>query len=72
MSFVMPVCLSIYVSICMEQLGCYWMDFDEILLFDLFEKCVEKIQVSLKSDQNNGYFTWRRFYICDNVLLDSA
>jgi hypothetical protein len=26
-------------------------------------KSVEKIQVSLKSDKNNGYFTWRLIYI---------
>jgi len=25
----------------------------------IFRKFVEKIQVSLKSDKNNGYFTWR-------------
>jgi len=25
---------------------------------------VEKIQFSLKSDKNNGYFTWRPVYIC--------
>jgi hypothetical protein len=28
-----------------------------------FFKSVEKIQVSLKSDKNNGYFTCRRLYI---------
>jgi len=29
----------------------------------IFRKYVEKIQVSLKSDKNNGYFTWRPIYI---------
>jgi hypothetical protein len=30
-----------------------------------FEKSVEKIQVSLNSDKNNGSFTWRCFRIYD-------
>ena len=30
----------------------------------VFRKSVEKIQVSLQSDKNNGHFTWRRFNIC--------
>ena len=33
------------------------------LIFSLFRKSVEKIHVVLKSDKNNGYFTWRRFHI---------
>ena len=37
-----------------------------------FRKSVEKIQVSLKSDNNNGYFTWRRFHIYDNISLNSS
>ena len=36
--------------------GLLFMKFD-ILVF--FEKTVEKIQASLKSDMNNGYFRWR-------------
>jgi len=40
----------------MEQLGSHWMDFHEILHLSVFEKYVEKIQVSLKYDKNNGYF----------------
>jgi hypothetical protein len=37
-----------------------------------FRKYVESIQVSLKSNKNNGYFTWRRFHIYDNILLNSS
>jgi len=33
---------------------------------------VEKIQVSLKSDRNNGYFTSRPMYIYDNISLNSS
>jgi hypothetical protein len=34
----------------------------------IFFKSVEKIQVSLKSDKNNGYFTWKPMYIYDISL----
>jgi hypothetical protein len=37
-----------------------------------FRKSVEKIQVPLKSNKNNGYFTWRRFHTNDNVLDKSC
>ena len=38
----------------------------------LFQKSVDKIQVSLKSAKNNRYFTWRRFYIYDSISLKSS
>jgi hypothetical protein len=31
----------------------------------------KKIQVSLKSHKNNGHFTWRPTYICENISLNS-
>jgi len=40
----------------MEQLGSHWADFREILCSRTFRKSVKKVQVSLKSDKNNGYF----------------
>ena len=33
---------------------------------------VEKIQVSLKSDKNNGYFTLTPIYICDHISLSTT
>jgi hypothetical protein len=36
------------------------------------EKSVGKIQVSLKYDKNNGYFTWRHKCIYDNKSLNSS
>jgi hypothetical protein len=42
------------------------------LIVEMFRKSVEKIKVSLKCDQNDVYFTWRRFHICDNILMNSA
>jgi hypothetical protein len=41
----------------MEHLGSHWTDFYEILVFYWFASCVEKIQVWLKFDMNNRYFT---------------
>jgi hypothetical protein len=38
----------------MEQLGSNWMDFYEIRCLNVFRKSVEKIQVWLKYDKNNG------------------
>jgi hypothetical protein len=52
-SFVTSVCPSVR----MDQLGFHWMDFHEIWYMSIFRKSVEKIQVSLKLDNNNGYFT---------------
>jgi hypothetical protein len=52
----------------MKQLGSHWIDFREILYLSILLNSVDKIQVSLKPDKNNGYFTWRRRYICDISL----
>ena len=43
---------SVRLPVRMEQVGSHWTDFQEI-----FRKFVEKIQVSLKLDNNNSYFT---------------
>jgi heme/copper-type cytochrome/quinol oxidase subunit 4 len=58
-SFIMSVHLSVCPFICVEQLGSHWMDFHEIWYLSIFQKSFQKIQVSLKSDQNTGYFLWR-------------
>jgi hypothetical protein len=49
------------LSVRMEQLGSHWTDFYEILCTGIFLKSIEKIQVSLISVKNNGYFAWRPF-----------
>jgi hypothetical protein len=36
-----------------------------------FRKSAEKIKFALKSEKNKRHFTWRRFYIYDNILLNS-
>jgi hypothetical protein len=52
-SCVMSVCL----SGSMQQLGCHWMEFHEILYFIIFRKYVQKIQDSLKFDKNQRHLT---------------
>jgi hypothetical protein len=43
------------------------------LMFENFSrKLTEKIQVSLKSDENDGNFTWRDVGIYSNVSLNSS
>ena len=44
------------------QLDCHWADFNWIWCMRIFRKSVEKIKISLNSDKNNGYFTWRHTY----------
>jgi hypothetical protein len=56
-SFVMSILRSVRPSVRMEQLGTNWTDFHEIGYFIVFRNPFEKIQLSLKSDKNNGYFT---------------
>jgi hypothetical protein len=63
---------SVRLSIRMKQLGSHWTDFHEIWYLSIFQKCIEKIQVLLKSDKNNGYFTQRPIYKYDNILLISS
>jgi hypothetical protein len=62
--------MSACLSVRMEQLGSHWMDFHEIWYLRIFQKSAEKFKVSLKSDKNNGYFTWRSMYIYDHILLN--
>jgi hypothetical protein len=38
----------------------------------VFRKYAQKIQVSLKYDQNNGYITWKPTYIYDHILFSSS
>jgi len=45
------------LSVRLEQLSPDLTDFHEILYFGIFRKYVEKIRVSLKSNNDNRYFT---------------
>jgi hypothetical protein len=57
------VCLSVPPSVRMEQLGSHRTAFHEVWHLTIFQQSVGIIQVSLKSDKNNGYLTWRPIYI---------
>jgi hypothetical protein len=64
--------MSLRLSLRMQQVFSHWTDFDKIAYFRLFfffRNYVEKIHVSLKSDKNNRYFSWRRFCIRDNISM---
>ena len=55
------------LSICMEQLGSHWKDLHEIWSLSIIQSSLEKFLVSLKSDKNNGYFTFRSIYISQHI-----
>ena len=58
-----PACLSVRPSVrlCvrMKWLGSYLTDLREFWYLSIFRKCIEKIQFSLQSDKNNGYYYFR-------------
>ena len=64
--------MSVRLSFHMEQLGSHWTSFREVCYLNIYRKSPEKIQVSLKSDKNNGHFTWRPIYIYDYISLISS
>jgi hypothetical protein len=61
--FATECCRSLPISsalpICMQQLENSWMDFHEIWYWEVLLKFVCTFQCWLKSDDNNGHFTWR-------------
>ena len=60
--------VSFVVSVRTEQLDFHMTDFHPILHLSIFRKPVSKIQVTLQSDNNNRYFTWRPIYIFFSYL----
>jgi len=56
-------------SVRTEQLGPHWTHIHEILCLYIFRKLIEKIQFSLKSDESDGYFTWRTICIFSHISL---
>jgi hypothetical protein len=67
-SFVLSVCLSAW-SISAPT-GRIFIELDIWVFFE--KKVVEKVQVSLKFGNNNGYFTWRPIYIFDYISFSSS
>jgi hypothetical protein len=65
--------MSVCPSVRMEQLDSHWTDFNDIWNLSIFIKSVEKIQVLLKSDKNNGWYcTWGPIYIYDHISLNTS
>jgi hypothetical protein len=64
--------MSVRLSVRMKKLASHWMDFNEIWYLRIFRKFIAKVQVSLKSDNINGYFKWRRIYIFYHISLISS
>ena len=60
------------LSVRTQQIGSHQTDFYEMRYLNIFRKSVETIQVSLKSDRNNGYFTRSPIYIYDHISLNSS
>ena len=68
------ICIYIYtyIYVCMEQLRSHVTDLREIYYWVFFLKSVMNIRMSLKSDNNFGYFSWSHFSIYDDILLNSC
>ena len=76
-SFFMSLCPSVRSSVRLSVrlpawndvalTGRIFMKFDIWLIFETLPR-----KFSLKSDENNGYFTWRTVYIFDHILLSSS
>jgi len=56
----------------MKQRGSHWTDFHEILYLNIYRIFVEKIQVSLKSGKNNGYFARIPMYVFSHLSPSSS
>jgi hypothetical protein len=68
----LSVCRSVNLSVRMQQFDCQWTDIREFWYLNVSSIPVEKTQVSLKSDSNNGYFIWRSIYIFYHISLISS
>jgi len=57
----------------MEQLGSHWTDFHEIWYLSIFrKKNLKKIQISLKSENDNEHFTWKPTDIFYHISVNSS
>jgi len=56
----------------MEQLGSYWTNVPEVRNKIGFWKSVEKIQILLKSENNNEYLRENQVYIFDHISFSSS
>ena len=54
------------------ELDSHGTDFYEILHLSIFRKTMDKIKVSLKSDENNGYFNMKTIHISDHISRNES
>ena len=69
-SFIMSVCPSVRPSV--RPHGTTRLpltELREIWYLSIFRKSVKEIQVLVKSDKNNGHFTWKPIYVFDHFSL---
>jgi len=59
--------MSVRPSVLMEFFSSHWKDFHKIWYLRILCKSVEQIQISLKSEKNNGYLILRR--MCSNTFI---
>jgi hypothetical protein len=58
------------LSICLHGTTQFPLDdFHEIWYTSIFKKSVDRVKVSLTSDKNNWYFTWRPIYIYHHISI---
>jgi hypothetical protein len=67
-----PALVRVCGSVCMEQLDSHWTVFHESWYLSNFRKSPKKIQVSLKSDMNNGHFAWRLIHIYYHISWETV
>jgi hypothetical protein len=67
----LAACLSVCLSTWNNSASTEWI-FMKFYIWIIFWKSVEKTQVSLNCDKNNGHFTWRAMDIFYHILLNSS
>jgi len=72
LSVYLPVCLFVYLSLRMEQLGSQSTDFFiKFIVWLFFANLSRKFKFQLKPNKNNGHFTWRPMYVY-GISLNSS
>ena len=61
--------VTVFPYVGLEQRGSHWTDFNVIWYESVVRKSIKKFRVSLRSDKNDGYFTWRPVNIFDHTSL---
>ena len=62
--------VSVRLSVRMQKLDSHWIILMKFDTSGFSRKSVKRIQVSLKYNKNEGYFTWRSFHMYDNTSLN--